>query len=163
MKAFVRSACRAALKRALWASLLSIVVMLAGAEEVATSRSGQGAAGLWFDIAPLVELTNRPALSPSDSVSAEDLEWFYARPAFATLGFQLRTGPLFAAMSVELQQDVGELLLGGSLTNLQFPTTGTRYVLPIIIRTSAFLREKGRVGIFRSVEEPSISAPATIR
>ncbi len=118
MKAFVRSACRAALKIALWASLLGAAEMLAGAEEAATSRSGQSAAGLWFDIAPLVELTNRPALSTQYTVSAEDLEWFYARPALATLGFQLRTGPLFAAMSVELQQDVGELLLGGSLTNL---------------------------------------------
>ncbi|MEN6500302.1 MAG: hypothetical protein ABFC65_07175 [Rectinema sp.] len=118
MKAFVRSAHRAALKRALWASLLSTAVMLAGAEEAVTSRSDQSAAGLWFDIAPLVELTNRPVLSTSDKVSAEDLEWFYARPAIATLGFQMRTGPLFAVMSVELQQDVGELLLGGSLTNL---------------------------------------------
>jgi len=78
----------------------------------------RSAAGLWFDIAPLVELTNRPAISTSDSISAEDLAWFYERPAFATLGFQLHVGPLFAAMAVELQQDAGELLLGGSLTNL---------------------------------------------
>lgn len=118
MKTFVGCACRTALKIALSASLLSAAVMLSCAEETATGRLGQGAAGLWFDIAPLVELTNRPAISTPDSISADDLAWFYGRPALATLGFQVRVGPLFAAMSVELQQDVGELLLGGSLTNL---------------------------------------------
>lgn len=118
MKAFVRGACRAALKIALSASLLNAAVMLSCAEETAAGRLGRSAAGLWFDIAPLVELTNRAALSTSDSVSADDLAWFYERPALATLGFQLRTGPFFAAMSVEMQQDAGELLLGGSLTNL---------------------------------------------
>jgi len=92
--------------------------MFVCAAEPATGRLGQSSAGLWFDVAPLVEWTNRPPMNTSDKVSSDDLAWFYARPALATLGFQMRLGPLFAAMSVELQQDPGELFLGGSLTNL---------------------------------------------
>lgn len=92
-------------------------LMPCAATEGAAQTGWHSAAGLWFDIAPFVELTNRPALSTSDTVSPDDLAWFYGRPAFGSIGFQLRSGPLAAVMSVELQQDTGELLLGGSLTN----------------------------------------------
>jgi hypothetical protein len=161
MKAFVRGACRAALKIALSASLLNAAVMLSCAEETAAGRLGRSAAGLWFDIAPLVELTNRAALSTSDSVSADDLAWFYERPALATLGFQLRTGPCFAAMSVEMQQGAGERLLGGSLTNLPVSHDWKALCSPTTIRASAFSREKGRDGFFRSAGGIN-SAPASI-
>ncbi|HPG96864.1 MAG TPA: hypothetical protein PK533_05765, partial [Rectinema sp.] len=42
---------------------------------------------------------------------------YYSRPSFITMGFQLHTGPLFAAMSIELQQDVGELFLAVNVQN----------------------------------------------
>jgi len=87
-------------------------------ESAALKNQNANKAGLWFDIAPLIELTDRPSLTTTDNVSADDLAWYYSRPSFITMGFQLHTGPLFAAMSIELQQDVGELFLGGSLTNL---------------------------------------------
>ena len=89
-------------------------------ESAALMNQSASRAGLWFDIAPLVELINRPALITTDKVSADDLAWYYSRPSFITMGFQLHTGLLFAVMSIELQQDVGELFLGGSLANLLF-------------------------------------------
>jgi len=75
-------------------------------------------AGLWFDIAPMVDATNRPALTSSSVVNADDLAWVFSRPAILALGAQLRAGPLRAVMTGEMQQDSGELLLGGSITNL---------------------------------------------
>ena len=76
-------------------------------ESAALKNQNANKAGLWFDIAPLIELTDRPSLTTTDNVSADDLAWYYSRPSFITMGFQLHTGPLFAAMSIELQQDVG--------------------------------------------------------
>jgi len=144
MKTFVDYARHAALKAVLCASLLGAAVMLACAAEPATGRLGQSSAGLWFDIAPLVEWTNRPALSTSDKVSPDDLAWFYARPALASLGFQVRTGPLRAAMSVELQQDPGELLVGGSLTNLPISHDGKIFCSATNYPSVGFLEGEGQ-------------------
>lgn len=90
----------------------------AHSQESAQPKTAGSGAIVWLDIAPLVELTTRPALASGSEVPASYLEWFYSRPAFLTAGFNLKRGPLSAAMSVELQQDVGELFLGGTLVNL---------------------------------------------
>lgn len=97
--------------------LIAIPLNLYSQGNAGSSPAWSGAR-IWLDIAPLVELTTLPSLAPGASVPASYLEWFYSRPAFLTAGFSLKRGPLFAAMSVELQQDVGELFLGGSLVNL---------------------------------------------
>ena len=97
--------------------LIAIPLNLYSQGNSAPSPTWSGAR-IWLDIAPLVELTTRPSLASGSPVPASYLEWFYSRPAFLTAGFSLKRGPLFAAMSVELQQDVGELFLGGYLVNL---------------------------------------------
>lgn len=103
----------------LLASLLTIVLPLKiYSQQNSKPQTKASAAGVWLDVAPLIELTTLPALVPGSPVPSSYLEWFYKRPAFLTAGFNLTRGPLAAAMSVELQQDAGELFLGGSLVNL---------------------------------------------
>lgn len=75
-------------------------------------------AGLWFDIAPLLTLSNRTALTDSDSVAIDELTRYFSRPAIVSGGFSLAAGPFDLAMVFELQQDMGEMLKGGELTNL---------------------------------------------
>lgn len=98
--------------------LVFAIPLEAHSQESVKPKTADSGAGVWLDIAPLVELTTRPALASGAPVPASYLEWFYSRPAFLTAGFSLKRGPLSAVMSVELQQDVGELYLGGSLVNL---------------------------------------------
>lgn len=76
-------------------------------------------AGLFFDIFPLVELSNRESYSLRDrKMTAEELAAFADRPAFLSTGFSLRTGGLSAVMAVELHQDPGAYLGGGAWSNL---------------------------------------------
>lgn len=75
-------------------------------------------AGLWFDIAPLLTVSNRTALTDGDTVAIDELARYFSRPAIGSGGFSLAAGPFDAVMVLELQQDMGEMLKGGELTNL---------------------------------------------
>ncbi|MDH7483054.1 MAG: hypothetical protein QHH01_00330 [Spirochaetales bacterium] len=85
-------------------------------------------AALWVDLAPLVELTDRMAVPAEHIPDAEELAWYFSRPALLTAGFALRTGPLLARMTIEMQQDTGEALMGGSLTNLLMSHDFSRFI-----------------------------------
>ncbi len=100
---------------------LALVAVAAVFAAVAIPASAQGravGAGLWFDIAPLLTFSNRTALTDSDSVAIDELARYFSRPAIVSGGFALAAGPFDAAMVLELQQDMGEMLKGGELTNL---------------------------------------------
>lgn len=85
-------------------------------------------AALWVDLAPLIELTNRMAVPAGHIPDAEELAWYFGRPALLTAGFAMRTGPLVARMTIEMQQDTGEALMGGSLTNLLIAHDFSRFI-----------------------------------
>ena len=113
-------------------------------------------AGLWVDVAPLVECTNRPASSPGDAISPDDLAWFFARPALLTTGFQIQVGQFSAVMALELQQDVGELLLGGAETNLLVTHDWSNVCLSNNYPSVGFLEGKGK-GWYFSLGRRAIS------
>ena len=133
-------------------SLFFVVVLALAAPFAASageSPSGSPAglswgAGLWVDVAPLVEWTNRPTLSPGDAISPDGLSWFFARPALLTMGFQIQVGPLSAVMALELQQDVGELLMGGAETNLLVTHDWSSFCISNNYPSVGFLEGKGK-------------------
>ncbi len=75
-------------------------------------------ASIWADVAPLVSVSNRSPATAGYSLDAEDLAYYFSRPAFLAGGFSLSAGPFSAAMSLELQQDIGEMLFGDGASNL---------------------------------------------
>jgi hypothetical protein len=80
--------------------------------------SAAAQASLWADVAPLVSVSTRSPAPAGYSLDAEDLAYYFSRPAFLAGGFSLSAGPFFAAMSLEFQQDIGEMLFGDGSTNL---------------------------------------------
>lgn len=86
------------------------------------------AAGLWFDVAPLLTLTDRAAEADDYEPDIDDVVRYFDRPALLSGGFSLAAGPFRAAMVLELQQDFGEMLKGGALTNLLVGRDGTGFM-----------------------------------
>ncbi len=89
------------------------------ASAIASFLASAVGAGLFFDVFPLFELSNRDSFSLKDrSMTAEELAAFADRPAFLSAGFAMRRKGLSAVMAVELHQDVGAYLGNGGWSNL---------------------------------------------
>lgn len=104
--------------------------------------SGLGA-GLWFDIAPLATLSNRIAYTDSDAVGIDELARYFSRPAILSGGFSLAAGPFNAVMVLELQQDMGEMLKGGEITNLIVNRDFTGIIFSNNYPNAGYLEGKG--------------------
>ncbi|TXT42032.1 MAG: hypothetical protein FD137_2350 [Spirochaetes bacterium] len=102
------------------AILLVLLCFCGAAQSVAAqaSHTPLPQASIWADIAPLVSVSTRSPSPAGYSLDAEDLAYYFSRPAFLAGGFSLSAGPFSAAMSLELQQDIGEMLFGDGATNL---------------------------------------------
>ncbi|HWR12388.1 MAG TPA: hypothetical protein VN445_11230 [Rectinemataceae bacterium] len=93
-----------------------------------TRGAGIFAAGLWADAAPLLELTNQAAEIDGYTPDSDDLARYFARPSVLSGGFSLAAGPFRAAMVLEFQQDFGEMLKGGALTNFLLSRDGSSFM-----------------------------------
>ena len=93
------------------------LIAIATAAPLAAQNTAFGT-GFWADIAPILSFSGQPVQTDSYVPTIDDLSAYMARPAFLSGGFSLSAGPFGAAMIVELQQDMGEMLRGGELTNL---------------------------------------------
>lgn len=114
-------------------ALLTLIFMAAAAipaaaDPAAGKAPGKLAAGLWFDIDPLIEFSNRPKAGEGHAITMDELHRYMARPAFLSGGFLLGMGPLKAVMVLELQQDPGEYLKGGKATNLPVSSDGFAFM-----------------------------------
>lgn len=130
------------------AALLALAFLAAAAVPAAAvpapgKSAGRLAAGLWFDIDPLIEFTNRPKAGQDHVISMDELSRYMARPAFLSGGFLLAMGPLKAVMVLELQQDPGEYLKGGKAGNLPVSSDGFAFMFSNNYPNTGFLEGSG--------------------
>jgi hypothetical protein len=108
-----------------------------------SAQGGALGAGLWFDVAPLVTLSDRAVYTDSDPVGIDEVARYFARPAILSGGFSIAAGPFDAVMVLELQQDMGEMLKGGEITNLIMNRDLTRLMFSNNYPNVGYLEGKG--------------------
>ena len=75
-------------------------------------------AGLFCDLFTLFGASSRPGIGPGYALTGEDISAFAERPAVLSAGFFLKRGWFEASMALDLHQDIGAWLMGGSWSNL---------------------------------------------